>query len=178
MDAHIYSICKQLVFKIPLPKGLSNIFPREILYKIYKTYVQHKFHYGITLWACTTNENVITIQSLPGQVSRIITENCWWSVYHLEKRLLISKSIHNNTVGKIWSRYTMNRLWYEETLELFRYVNKYIPSLILHNTTSDWQLFHFVVRDKGNRLQASHGQGLPNNLAPTVGLGIHRVLGL
>lgn len=74
-DAHIQHMCKQLYYYISLFRRLSNIFPRNILIRIYKAYIQPRFDYGVTVWGCTTQGNLDKIQRIQNQFARIITGN-------------------------------------------------------------------------------------------------------
>ena len=74
-DNHISYLCKQLYFCISMLRGLRKILNETQLLKIYKTYVQPKFDYGVTIWGCTTEQNLNKIQRIQNLAARVITGN-------------------------------------------------------------------------------------------------------
>ena len=74
-DVHVQYMCKQLHYYVSLLRRLSNIFPRSILLKIYKAYIQPRFDYGVTVWGSTTEGNLNKIQRIQNLAARILTGN-------------------------------------------------------------------------------------------------------
>ena len=58
-----------------LNRRLRRIFPRGLLPKVYKSYIQSKLEYGLTIWGCTTDTNMGKIQRMQSLAARIITGN-------------------------------------------------------------------------------------------------------
>ena len=56
-------------------RRLRNIFPPALTLKIYKTYIQPKLDYGITVWGCTTETNLNRVQRVQNHAARLITGN-------------------------------------------------------------------------------------------------------
>ena len=56
-------------------RRLRNVFPRELLVKIYKSYIQPKIDYGLTIWGCTTDLNLNKVQRIQNFAARIIFKN-------------------------------------------------------------------------------------------------------
>ena len=74
-EKHISHLCKQLYFCISMLRGLRKILNEAQLLKIYKSYVQPKFDYGITIWGCTSESNLKKVQRIQNLAARIITGN-------------------------------------------------------------------------------------------------------
>ena len=74
-DTQVSHLCRQMGYYLSLLRRLRKIFPRELLIKIYKTFVQPKLDYGITIWGCTTEANVNKVQTILNFAARIITGN-------------------------------------------------------------------------------------------------------
>ena len=56
-------------------RRLSRIFPKDLLLQVYKSYVQPRLDYGITLYGCSTQKYIDLIQSVPNHAARLITGN-------------------------------------------------------------------------------------------------------
>ena len=54
---------------------LRKIIPSQLLLNIYKSYVQSKIDYGLTIWGCTTEANLDRIQRIQNLLARIMCNN-------------------------------------------------------------------------------------------------------
>ena len=85
-------------------RRLRKILPSALLLNIYKTYVQSKIDYGLSIWGCTTEVNLNRVQRIQNLLARIICNNFELNQYHAlqtirERRdyflcVLIFKCIH------------------------------------------------------------------------------------
>ena len=57
-DDHILQLCKTMNYYVHVLRRLNKIFPKQLLLKIYKSYVQSKLDYGLSIWGCTTEGNL------------------------------------------------------------------------------------------------------------------------
>ena len=74
---HIKEHARKINWKIVnLKKLAKNGCPKSLLATIYKTYIQSRIDYGITIWGCTTDDNLQKIQRLQNRAARVI-ENDW-----------------------------------------------------------------------------------------------------
>ena len=72
-DQHILKTCQNMNCFIHVLRRLRRIFPRGLLLKIYKSYIQSRLGYGLTIWGCTTDTNLGKIQRIQSLAARIIT---------------------------------------------------------------------------------------------------------
>ena len=56
-------------------RRLRKILPSALLLNIYKTYVQSKIDYGLSIWGCTTEVNLNRVQRIQNLLARIICNN-------------------------------------------------------------------------------------------------------
>ena len=61
-DDHILQLCKTMNYYVHVLRRLNKIFPKQLLLKIYKSYVQSKLDYGLSIWGCTTEGNLDRVQ--------------------------------------------------------------------------------------------------------------------
>ena len=54
---------------------LRKILPSQLLLNIYKSYVQSKIDFGLYIWGCTAEVNLIRIQRIQNLLARIICNN-------------------------------------------------------------------------------------------------------
>ena len=57
-DEHIFKTCQNMNYFIHVLRRLRRIFPRGLLLKVYKSYIQSKLEYGLTIRGCTTDTNL------------------------------------------------------------------------------------------------------------------------
>ena len=53
-DGHIWQQCKSINYYVHVFRRLNNICPKQLLRKVYKSYIQSKLDYGLSLWGCIT----------------------------------------------------------------------------------------------------------------------------
>ena len=53
-------------------RRLNKIFPKQLLLKIYKSYVQSKIDFGLSIWGCTTEGILDRVPRLQNFCARII----------------------------------------------------------------------------------------------------------
>ena len=56
-------------------RRLNEIFPMQLLLKVYKSYIQSKSDYGLSIWRCTTEGNLDRVQRIQNFCARIICNN-------------------------------------------------------------------------------------------------------
>ena len=74
-DDHILQICKTMNHYVHVLCRLNKIFPKQLLLKIYKSYVQSKLDYGLSIWGCTPEGNLDRVQRIQNFCARIICKN-------------------------------------------------------------------------------------------------------
>ena len=74
-DDHILQLCKTMNYYVHVLRRLIKIFPKQLLLKIYKSYVQSKLDYGLSIWGCTTEDNLDRVQRIQNFCARIICKN-------------------------------------------------------------------------------------------------------
>ena len=94
-DEHILKTCQNMNYFIHVLRRLRRIFPKGLLLKVYKSYIQSKLEYGLTIWGCTTDTNLGKIQRIQSLAARIITGN--FDYIH-SRGVDIVRSLHLQTV--------------------------------------------------------------------------------
>ena len=56
-------------------RRLRAIFPQNLLLQVYKSYIQPKLDYGLTIYGCTTHDNLSLVQRLQNHAARLIIGN-------------------------------------------------------------------------------------------------------
>ena len=74
-DDHILQLCKTMNYYVHVLRRLNKIFPKQLLLKIYKSYVHSKLDYGLSLWGYTTEGNLDRVQRIQNFCARIICKN-------------------------------------------------------------------------------------------------------
>ena len=54
---------------------LNKIFPTQLLIRVYKSCIQSKLDYGLSIWRCTTEGNLDRVQRIQNFSARIICKN-------------------------------------------------------------------------------------------------------
>ena len=49
-DFHVQQLCQNMYYHLSLLRRLRRIFPKDLLLQVYKSYVQPRLDYGITLY--------------------------------------------------------------------------------------------------------------------------------
>ena len=87
--------CQNMNYFIHVLRRLHRIFPKGLLLKVYKSYIQSNLEYGLTIWGCTTDTNLGKIQGIQSLAARIITGN--FDYIH-SRGVDIVRSLHLQTV--------------------------------------------------------------------------------
>ena len=74
-DDHILELCRKMHYHFHMFRRLRKILPSALLLNIYKTYVQSKIDYGLSIWGCTTEVNLDRVQRIQNLLARIICNN-------------------------------------------------------------------------------------------------------
>ena len=74
-DFHVQRLCQNMYYHLSLLRRLRRIFPKDLLLQVYKSYVQPRLDYGITLYGCSTQKNIDLIQRVQNHAARLITGN-------------------------------------------------------------------------------------------------------
>ena len=125
-DFHIQNLCKQTRYLLSLLRRLRSIFPENLLLQVYKSYIQPKLDYGLTIYGCTTQENLTLVQRLQNHAARLILGNFDYinfrgielvkslGLYVIEERrdyflaMLMFKSIHGIAPAYLSNQIVMN----------------------------------------------------------------------
>ena len=57
------------------PPKVEKIFPKQLLLRVYKSYIQSKLHYGLSIRGCTAEGNIDRVQIIQNFCARIICKN-------------------------------------------------------------------------------------------------------
>ena len=74
-DFHVQRLCRNMYYQLSLLRRLRRIFPRDLLLQVYKSYIQLRLDYGITLYGCSTQKNIVIIQRVLNHAAWLITGN-------------------------------------------------------------------------------------------------------
>ena len=74
-NKYINSLCSQLCSKIWSLSRLRKFLPYEILLQVFKSYIQPKIDYAITVWGYTSETNMNKIQRMQNRAARAIFDN-------------------------------------------------------------------------------------------------------
>ena len=75
-DDHILELCRKMYYHyFHMFRRLRKILPSALLLNIYKTYVQSRIDYGLSIWGCTTEVNLNRVQRNQNLLARIICDN-------------------------------------------------------------------------------------------------------
>ena len=74
-DFHVQRLCQNMYYHLSLLRRLRPIFPKDLLLQVYKSYIQPRLDYGITLYACSTQKNIDLVQRVQNHAARLITGN-------------------------------------------------------------------------------------------------------
>ena len=64
-----------MYYYVHMFRRLRKILPSQLLLNIYKSYVQSKIDYGLSIWGCTTEANLDRIQRTQNLLARIMCNN-------------------------------------------------------------------------------------------------------
>ena len=74
-DFHVQRLCQNIYYHLSLLRRLRRIFPKELLLQVYKSYIQPRLDYGITLYGCSIQKNIDLVQRVQNHAAKLITEN-------------------------------------------------------------------------------------------------------
>ena len=74
-DEHILELCRKMNYYFYMFRRLTKIIPPALLLNIYKTHVQPKIDYGLSIWGSTTGVNLSRVQRIQNLLARIIYNN-------------------------------------------------------------------------------------------------------
>ena len=74
-DFHVRRLCQSTYYHISLLRRLHRIFPMNLLWQVYKSYIQPRLYYGITLYGCSTQKNIDLVQRVQNHAARLIMGN-------------------------------------------------------------------------------------------------------
>ena len=74
-DFHVQRLCQNMYYHLSLLRRLRPILPKDLLLQVYKSYIQPRLDYGITLYACSTQKNIDLVQRVQNHAARLITGN-------------------------------------------------------------------------------------------------------
>ena len=74
-DDHILELCRKMYYYFHMFRRLRKFLPSALLLNIYKTYVQSKIDYGLSIGGCTTEVNLNRVQRIQNLLARIICDN-------------------------------------------------------------------------------------------------------
>ena len=63
-DNHILQLCRKMYYHIHIFRRLRKILPSQLLLCIYKSHVQSRIDYGLSIWGCTTETNLNRVQRI------------------------------------------------------------------------------------------------------------------
>ena len=134
-DEHVLKTCQNMNYFIHVLRRLRRIFPRGLLLKVYKSYIQSKLEYGLTIWGCTTDTNLGKIQRIQSLAVRIITGN--FDYIHF-RGVDIVRSLHLQTVKERRDYFLLTcALRRSIVLQFFWHVDTcpILPFLLFFNST-------------------------------------------
>ena len=74
-DTQTDIVCTKLVFIVSRRSRLKAVLPTYLLMSIYTNVIQPTIDYAISIWGCTSKQNIYKIQRLQNRAARIITGN-------------------------------------------------------------------------------------------------------
>ena len=74
-DDHILELCRKMYYYGHMFRRLRKILPSQLLLNNYKFYVKSKIDYGLSIWGCTTEDNLDRIQRIQNLLARIMCNN-------------------------------------------------------------------------------------------------------
>ena len=74
-QAKYLGLCRKMYYHFHMFRRFRKILPSALLLNIYKTYVQSKIDYGLSIWGCTTEVNLNRVQRIQNLLARIICNN-------------------------------------------------------------------------------------------------------
>ena len=74
-DFYVRRLCQSTYYHISLLRRLRHIFPMNLLLQMYKSYIQPRLDYGITLYGCSTQKNIDLVQRVQNHAARLIMNN-------------------------------------------------------------------------------------------------------
>ena len=163
-------------YLLSLLRRLRSIFPENLLLQVYKSYIQPKLDYGLTIYGRTTQENLTLVQRLQNHAARLILGNLDYinfrgiewvkslGLYTIEERrdyflaMLMFKSIHGIAPAYLCNQIVMNFDINGYDIRGTDGMNVYLPTLkkdiyknsFLYKGGQVWNRLPDVVKDSPN----------------------------
>ena len=112
-NSHVKELARKLNFQYVILKSLSSYCSLSMLRKYYNSYIQPRFDYGISIWACTTERNISIIQRIQNRMARLLTRNFDYDVCPLS--ILRDLKLYNVAQRR---DFFLTKLMYQSTLSL------------------------------------------------------------
>ena len=112
------------------------IFLRGLLLKVYKSYIQSKLVYGLTIWGCTTDTNLGKIQWIQSVAARIITGN--FDYIH-SRGVDIVRPLHLQTVKERWD--------YFLCVLMFKCIHGLAPNYLCNDVIMYIYMYMYITTD-------------------------------
>ena len=74
-NRQVNAVVKKLNYKATILRDISKYCPVSLRLTYYKAFIQPTLDYGISVWGCTSNENLAKVQRVQNRIARIITGN-------------------------------------------------------------------------------------------------------
>ena len=75
---HILQLCKTVNYYVHVLRRLNKIFPKRLLLKMYKSYIQSKLDFGLSIRGCSTEGNLDRVQRIQNFCARTICKNYYY----------------------------------------------------------------------------------------------------
>ena len=166
-DRQVNAVVKKLNYKATILKEISKYCPLSLRITYYKAFIQPSLDYGISVWGCTSNENLAKIQRVQNRIARIITGNFdYINTRGLD--LLYELRLPNVTQRR---NYFLSKLTFQSIHNLNpNYLNDNIVMLIErhgHRTRRQDDVYLPTVRHNMFRNSLQHKGGYTFNLLPS-----------
>ena len=136
---HIKEHARKINYKlVQLKKLAKSGCPKSLLMTIYKTFIQSRIDYGISIWGCTTKENMYKIQRLQNRAARIITQNWDFTIRGLD--IVRGLKIQNITERR---DYFLTKLTFES-------IHGILPNYLCDRITMRFDIHGFNTRGVNN----------------------------
>ena len=94
-DDHILQLCKSVNYYVHVLRRLNKIFPKQLLLRVYESYIQSRLDYGLSVWGCTTDGILDRVQRIQNFCARII---CKKYDYINTRGIDLVESLHDDVI--------------------------------------------------------------------------------